>query len=478
MTTFYLLLPVLFIVIFNLPFGKWMRSAAPWLAAGLILFQTVTSVTGLPAGWAAGLATVDGWLKFSAAVPDQFGQVMMFSVGVVSAAALAVGYSLFADEPKRFSFLNLLLISKTAMTGIILSQDLFSVYVFLEITSIASFVLISLNKDKAGLSGAYNYIVLSALATVFLLGSIGFLFLLTGGTGFADVANAVTASPHRLTASIALGFLVIGLFIKGGIVPFHGWLPDAYANSPAAVSVLLAGIVTKVSGLYTLIRLVALTSGLPAGLKEILLAVGALSVTVAAVIAVTQTNFKRVLAWSSISQIGYIVLGFATGSALGIAGAVFHILNHSLFKSLLFVNAAAVEKRAGTLELASLGGLQSKMPVTSSTSLVAALSTAGVPPLAGFWSKLLIIMALWQSHQHIYALIAILASVLTLAYLLIIQARVFWGKLKESFTAVTEAGPLITVTSVVLALLNIGVGLGFPFVFDRFFKPIKDILFR
>jgi multicomponent Na+:H+ antiporter subunit D len=184
--------------------------------------------------------------------------------------------------------------------------------------------------------------------------------------------------------------------------------------------------------------------------------------------ALTQNNFKRMLAYSSISQVGYIIAGLGTGVALGVIGAIFHFFNHAVFKSLLFVNSAAVEREAGTVDMDKLGGLSERMPVTGATSLVGFLSTSGIPPLAGFWSKIMIIIALWVSGHQVYAAIAVMASVLTLAYLLTMQRKVFFGVLAEGFKNIKETKPAIAAVAIALALVTIGVGVFFPLVFNLY----------
>jgi multicomponent Na+:H+ antiporter subunit D len=259
-------------------------------------------------------------------------------------------------------------------------------------------------------------------------------------------------------------------------VPFHGWLPGAYSAAPGAVSVLLAGIITKAVGIYALIRLSTLVFGPTSSINSLLMIAGAISILVGALAAIGQADFKRMLAYSSISQVGYIVLGLGCGSALGIAGAIFHLFNHSIFKSLLFVNSAAVEEQLGTTDMNQMGGLGKRMPVTSITSFIAFLSTAGVPPLSGFWSKLVIVVALWQGGHFIYAFIAILASVLTLAYLLLMQRKVFFGKLSHRWENIKEAGIGIVFPAIILALIILGVGLLFPLMFNSFVMPVGSFL--
>jgi multicomponent Na+:H+ antiporter subunit D len=356
------------------------------------------------------------------------------------------------------------------MNGVVLVNDIFTMYVFLEITAVSSFILIALEKKKESIEGAFKYFLLSAIATVLLLISISLIYFISSGTSFVAVNNALSANSGRYI-HLAMIVFFVALFIKGGIVPFHGWLPDAYSTAPNSVSVLLAGIVTKVTGIYTIIRLCVSVFHADARINTLFLVLGAVSVVFGALSALTQTNFKRMLAYSSISQIGYIILGLGTGTILGMAGAVFHLFNHSVFKSLLFINSAAVEDRTGTENLNELGGLQAKMPVTSITSLIAFLSTAGIPPLSGFWSKLIIVVALWQSGNVVFAFIAVIASVITLAYFLNLQRYVFFGKLKEGLENVTEAKYEYVFPAVFLALITICAGVFFHNVINTIIFP-------
>ena len=222
-----------------------------------------------------------------------------------------------------------------------------------------------------------------------------------------------------------------------------------------------------------------------AAVNQTLMLVGAASIVVGALAAIGQKDLKRMLAYSSISQVGYIILGLGVGLAtlkpvagampgamnwtfgamsLGLVGAIFHLFNHAIFKSLLFVNAAAVEQQVGTTQMSKMGGLSPRMPVTNATNVLAILSTAGVPPLSGFWSKLIIIIALWQAGQFAYAFVAIGFSVVTLAYLLLIQRRVFFGVLPDELANVKEAGGGLVIGSLLLAGITLGLGLLAPFV--------------
>jgi proton-translocating NADH-quinone oxidoreductase chain N len=473
MLSLLLLLPLLAVIVLNLPVGR-LRKAGWWVALALCLGQAAM-VLFAPAALAANHDVLRSLLALPLAT-DSLSRVLLLSISIVAFASLLVGRQTFREDKQRTNFVNLLLIVMTGMNGTVLLTDLFSLYVFLEVSAVASFILIAMKRDLNALEGAFKYLILSAVATILMLSALAVLVLVSGGTSFATVAAAVRSSSQSPLVVFATALFLCGLFIKGGLVPFHGWLPGAYSAAPPAVSILLAGILTKVSGIYALIRLATSVLGPSSAINALLMSVGAISIVVGALAALGQNDLKRMLSYSSISQVGYIILGLGSGTSLGIAGAVFHLFNHSIFKSLLFVNSAAVEEQLGTTDMEQMGGLGAKMPVTNATSLIAFLSTAGVPPLSGFWSKLIIVAALVQSGHPGYALLAVLASVLTLAYLLVIQRRVFFGILAEKWAGVREAGFGITVPAVALAAITVGVGVAFPLVFNSFLLPVGSFL--
>jgi multicomponent Na+:H+ antiporter subunit D len=460
-------------MLLNLPVGR-IRKLGAWVALALALVQAYT-VLFAPAALSADHDALGGLFSLGIAA-DNLSRVLLLSISIVAFASLLVGMQTIREEKQRVNFVNLVLIAMIGMNGTVLLTDLFSLYVFLEVSAVASFILIALKRDLNALEGAFKYVVLSAVATILMLSGLAVLLLVSGGTSFATVAAAVKTSAHSPLVVFAIALFLCGLFIKGGLVPFHGWLPGAYSAAPAAVSVLLAGIITKVSGIYALIRLATSVLGPSNAVNALLMIVGTISILVGALAALGQTDLKRMLAYSSISQVGYIILGLGCGTELGIAGAILHLFNHSIFKSLLFVNSAAVEEQLGTTDMDQMGGLGARMPVTNITSLIAFLSTAGVPPLSGFWSKLIIVVALWQSSYHGYAIVAVLASVLTLAYLLVMQRRIFFGILAQRWSGIREAGLGITLPAIVLAGITVGVGVAFPLVFQTFLLPVANFL--
>jgi len=406
---------------------------------------------------------------------DGISKIMIVSASIAGFASLITS-KVFAESDKRlFSLSNLMLLCMAGINGLVFTRDIFTMYVFIEVIAVASYIMIALDKTEGALEGGFKYLIISSIATVMMLFSVALFFLAAGGTSFAEIADAVKNYGGNGMILVAIILFMCGLLIKGGLVPFHSWLSGAYSQAPAGVSVFLGGIITKTTGIFTLIRFLYSVTGFTHEIRTVLLVVGALSVVAGALIAIVQKDFKRVLAYSSISQVGYIVLALGAGTGFGVAAALFHIFNHAVFKSLLFVNSASVEKQTGRLDVDSFGGLGNKMPITSGTTAIAFLSASGIPPFSGFWSKLLIVLALWTAGLQGYAILAVLASLLTMAYFVTLQKKVFFGELSGSVENVSEAPKSLTGTAVVLGGITIVVGLLFPLVLKYFIFPAAGI---
>ena len=478
-----IIVPLFSVLALNLPFRK---EAADRLALwwGMLLCAAevglaLCSSSFAPPAWSDSLAAFIGPVSPAEA---PLSRVMFLAIGIAACAALMTARYMIGAGDRLFLFSCLVLLAVAGMNGVVLASDLFTLYVFLELTAVASFILIAFDRGQDGYEGAFKYFILSVPASGMLLTGIG-IFALTGeGLSFDQIGNTLAVNSESALVWSAAALLCAGFFIKGGLVPFHGWLPDAYSSAPAGASVLLAGIVTKTAGIYSLTRLVLSVFKVPdllmggASLSAALLTFGTVSLLAGALLALAQSDFKRMLAYCSISQVGYIVLGLGAGNLLGMAGALFHIFNHSLFKSLLFINAAAVEKESGLRDINEMKGLGGRMPISAATSVVAMLSAAGIPPLSGFWSKLMIIVALWQAGFEWVAAVALLGSLITLAYFLFLQRRVFFCETLAKFSGVKEAGWWALVPALFLAAVTVGLGLAFPWLIDSFLVPVPGFL--
>lgn len=466
MPLLFLAIPLAAVVVLNIVY-HWIKGKfAVWCAAVVAAVQTLLSGYALMECLKNGTVWTDtriGLLEI-----DTLSAMVLLTVGLIGFVALLISNATIHKQKHNFS--NLVLILMAGMNGVSIVRDLFTLYVFIEITSAASFILIGFHRDRNELEGAFKYYIQSTVATIVMLTATAFLFLFAGDTTFISAASYIGAAaqagdfPYGIV--IALILYTVGFAIKSGAVPFHAWVPDAYSASSAPVSVLLSGIVTKASGVYVLMRIFRDIFLSNASVGSLLTVLGLISILVGAFAAIGQSKMKRMLAFSSVSQIGYILLGLGTGSPLGFFGAMLHFFNHASFKSLLFLDAAAVEQQTGLTDMDEMGGLGEKMPVTGWSSVVAFLSTAGIPPLAGFWSKLFIIIAVWRVSP-VMAVVALLAGVVTLAYLLLIQKKVFFGKVPDALH-VKEAGAGFVSAELVLVAVNVFVGVALPFLLDTF----------
>ena len=471
MNTLLILVPFLSVLILNLPFRSLMKKAALRLGFYLSLAQIFFALSPDLVKASNAFDMTRRLFQFDLQI-DGLSQVVLLAIGLILATAFLMAKTLISNDDKVSNFASLVLLLMAGLNGVVLVTDIFSLYVFLEISAIASFILIAFYKEEASLEAAFKYIVLSAMATMLMLLAIALILVVSADTSFAGISAAAQNSANVLFLMFAIAIFLCGLLIKAGVMPFHGWLPDAYTAAPGPVSVLLAGIVTKVLGIYTLIRIFGFVLPASPSINQVLLLAGSLSIVLGALAALGQSDLKRMLSYSSISQVGYIIVGLGCGTPLGVLGAVFHFFNHATFKSLLFVNAAAVERQCGRTNMDQLSGLAARMPFTGITSVLGLLSASGIPPLAGFWSKLIIIVALWACGQYAYAVIAAMASVLTLAYFLYMQRRVFFGKIAEDLQGVQEAGLGLIVPSVVLGAITVGVGLAFPAFINIYLWPV------
>jgi len=292
-----------------------------------------------------------------------------------------------------------------------------------------------------------------------LLG-IALLYSIAATLNMADISLEIAKlqSSSRILKFIIVLF-IMGFGLKAALIPFHAWLPDAHPSAPAPISAMLSGVLIKVLGVYALIRIFFNVIGTDKTILSILIILGIISMIMGAFLAIGQKDMKRMLAYSSISQIGYIIFAIGIQTPLAIFAGLFHLINHAVFKSLLFLNSGAVEYSADTRNLDEMGGLNNRLIITGHTSLIGSMSISGIPPLSGFWSKLLIILAAVQAKYVGLAIVAILVSILTLAYYLRLQRDAFFGRLNERLKAIKEVPWTMQVSMLILAFVCIFGGL-------------------
>ncbi|MBE0477920.1 NADH/ubiquinone/plastoquinone (complex I), partial [Candidatus Aerophobetes bacterium] len=319
--------------------------------------------------------TMGKWLppKGINLVADGLSVLMLIVINWVAffATLYSVSYmKRFTAKSKFYSLFSLML---AGMNGVVLTGDFFNLFVFLEIASIASYALVAFGVEAEELEAAFKYMVMSSVASILILFSIGLLYGLTGSLNMADVGGIIQGK-NSLLLSFSLVLFLAGFGLKAAIIPFHAWLPDAHPSAPAPISAMLSGVLIKALGIYTIMRIFFNVYGMNIQLSWVFMIMGIISMIGGGILALRQQDFKRLLAYSSISQMGYIMIGLGCGNYWGLLGALFHLFNHATFKSLLFLNSGAVEYSTGTRKLEEMGGLSKVMPVTGATSTIGSLS--------------------------------------------------------------------------------------------------------
>jgi multicomponent Na+:H+ antiporter subunit D len=450
--------------------GKAIANILAIAAVGLPLYFTLRLIPEIGTG-----------LKFNAFgayfALDSVSLLFMIVVNSVAFACMIYATAYVSHLGGRGKFFALLLIMVFGLNAMLLTRDLFSLYVFLEVASIASYVLVAFGLEYDGIESAIKYLLLSAVATSLALFGMILIYMTTGSLEF-DVVKAALAGSSPLSGVFLLAgaLFISGFGLKAALMPFHAWLPDAHPSAPAPISAMLSGVVIKVAGVYVLARIFFGIFPEIGRIHTVFLTLGTISMIAGAILAYFQKDFKRILAYSSISQVGYIMIGFGLGNLFGIMGALFHIFNHALFKSLLFLNSGAVQYRLHTRNIDEMGGLENRMPVTNATSIFGMLSIAGVPPFNGFYSKLFIIIGALAAGKVTIAVLGIAVSVFTLGYFLIIQRKVFFGKLNEKWQDVREAPFAMSCAVILLAAACLLTGVFFHSVTSGIVEPAAMIL--
>ncbi len=347
---------------------------------------------------------------------DRVGAVMVALITLLTAMSTLYSFDRIAHNQGKYYVLLCLLTA--GLTGAVTTGDLFNLYVFTEIISITSYSLVAFERRVSALEAAFKYLLYGALSGVLLLLSVVFLYFATGSLNLEVIGSRLGAVSPRVSAVMA-GLLLISFMVKLGLVPFHPWLADAHASAPSPISALLSGAVIKV-GAYSIIRVLFLTFGMELmhqlAIPQILLALGMLTVVVGHLMASVQTESKRLLAYSSIANVGYIAMALGTGSAAGIAVALVYMVAHGIIKAGLFLTVGSLTHEAGSRQTTALKGAFYRWPVMSVLFGVLVLGILGIPPLAGFAGKWFLIESLLKSGHSLAVLVLAAGTALSAAY--------------------------------------------------------------
>ena len=442
------------------------------------------------AAWAVALAAA--WLSFAAAVGlalqvndtgtisyqlggwaapwgieyriDILGSFVLLIVTAIAALVLAAAKESVArevPESRIAYFYAALMLAFAGLVGIVATGDVFNVFVFLEISSLASYALISMGRDRRALTSAFDYLVMGTIGATFILIGIGFLYMMTGTLNMQDLAARLPEVWDTRTVRAGFAFLTVGIGLKLAMFPLHLWLPNAYTYAPSVVTAFLAATATKVA-VYALLRFMLGIFGFDFSLgrmplEYILLPVGLIGILSASLVAIYQVEVKRLLAYSSVAQIGYMVLGIGLANTTGITGAILHLFNHALMKGALFLALAAVAYRLGSTALHDLAGLGRRMPWTMFAIVVGGLSLIGVPATVGFVSKWYLVLAALEQGLWPVALLILLGSLMAVVYVWKLVEAAYFTK-PQSDVAVQEAPLSLLAPLWLLVIANIYFG--------------------
>lgn len=365
-------------------------------------------------------------------VADLLSAIMVVLTGMM-AVAIAI-YSLSSASPshEKFGYYPLMHLLLAGVAGSFLTGDIFNLYVWFEVMLIASFALLILGGERAQMEGAIKYVTLNLLSSAIFLSAIGLLYGLVGTLNMADIAVKLSQTEHTGLVDVIAVMFMIAFGIKAAAFPLFFWLPASYHTGPVAVSALFAGLLTKV-GVYALFRVFTLIfNQSPEFTHQLLLWGAAFTMLTGVLGAAAQFEFRRILSFHIVSQIGYMLLGLALFTPLALVGGVFYIMHHIIVKTNLFLISGIVHRLLGTYDLKQLGGVYKDRPYLSILFLIPALSLAGLPPLSGFFAKFIIIRAGIEAEAWVVTAIALIVGLLTLYSMIKIWAEVFWKPLPES----------------------------------------------
>ncbi len=389
-------------------------------------------------GWAA-----PAGIEYRVTIANAYILVLVTSVAsVVLPFGLGSAGSSVPQDRKYLLFAAFLLCI-SGLLGITITGDAFNVFVFLEVTSLSSYALVSMGHGRRALMAAYSYLILGTIGGTFILLGVGLMYQMTGTLNVVDLSERLPEVMASRTMIVAFGFMMVGLFIKLAVFPLHQWLPNAYTYAPSTVSAFLAATATKVS-YYVLARVVFTIFGAAyvfgeLGLDRILIPLSLAAMFGGSVAAIYQTNVKRLLAYSSIAQIGYMTLGLSFNSLDGLTGGLVHLFNHAMMKGGLFLVVACVTYRLNSSMVDDWRGLGRRMPITMAAFVVGGLSLIGVPTTVGFVSKWYLVSAAVQQDKLVVAGAILLSSLLAVVYVWKIIETVYFKAPPEGGDPVAEA---------------------------------------
>lgn len=361
--------------------------------------------------------------------PLSGGMAVLVSFMALLTAIYAGPHLAGATRIRSGTFHALFLLLAAGLLGIVVTGDVFNLYVFLEISSLAGYALLASGTPRAAVA-TFRYLLVGTVAATFYLLGIGFFYAATGTLNMADLGARLAGGADPTLVGMGVALVTVGLAVKSAVYPLHGWLPDAYSHAPASVIPFVAAVMSKV-GAYALFRMLYFVVGTAGAGGEALRLLGlaaAVAVVAGSAMALAQRDVRRMLAYSSVGQMGYVIMGFAIGNAAGVTGALLHILNHAVMKGCLFMSGGAVAWRTRVTSVREYAGMARRLPLTMAGFSLAALSMIGLPPTCGFFSKWYLVLGALQRGAWPFVVALVASSLMTAAYFLRLLERAYFGE--------------------------------------------------
>ncbi len=431
-----------------------------FLMSGLLLHRVWN--TG-PLSYALGNWPAPWGIEYRVDTINAFVLLIVAGVGALVMSFARASVEQEIPEDKHALFYTAYLLALAGLLGITITGDAFNVFVFLEISSLSSYALIAMGRDRRALTAAYQYLIMGTIGATFILIGIGLLYAMTGTLNMADLAQRIPELSNVRTVRAAFGFLTVGISLKLALFPLHLWLPNAYAYAPSVITAFLAATATKVA-VYLLLRFFFTIFGAEfafsaMSLDWVLLPLALVAIFSASTVAIFQENVKRMLAYSSVAQIGYMILGISLVSVTGLTAGIIHLFNHALMKAALFLALGCVIYRIGSVELRHMAGLGKLMPWTMAAFVAGGLSPIGVPLTAGFISKWYLILGAMEKGWWPVAVLVLMTSLLALIYIWRVVETAYFKPVPEGREAVIEAPLSLLIPVWVLVAANFYFGI-------------------
>lgn len=441
----------------------------------LLIFKPVMIEGKILPYWFGNWEPVEKWAMGIGLGVDQLSVLMGLIVSFTTTLSGIYSFRYMSNDDGTEKYYPLFLLLTGSMMGFVLTGDFFNMYVMLEIMTFAAISLVAFRTEKyQSVEAAFKYLVIGSIGSSFILLGTIFMYSRFHTLNIAQIGADLANHNYDPVSIFALALLLAGYAVKAFLVPCHTWPPDAHMAAPSSISMILSAVMSK-TGVYAIIRILfTMYQAMDKpSMQYMIVFWGTLTMVVGISMAIVQNDLKRMLAFSSVSQIGYIIIGVGMATSLGVTAGVYHLINHVVFKSLLFLCAGAVYYRTHTTNLNELGGLGKKMPYTTALFIVGTLSIGGIPPFNGFVSKWLIYKSTFEAGYIPVTIIAFLCSVLSLAALLKALQSVFFGQLNEKYADVKEAPKSMLIPMGVLAVCSLIEGL-FPTLVDKYLiRPVS-----